>query len=141
MHCITIQSPTHVTSFVLGVGVCSKHESYCGADTCLALVRRRLDCLCWRGECIIQMWLTLWGGRGRGGDVLKVEGLMMMPVRRLSALTSPAGCFPKHTSALHLPHALASSGRPGQSSASWSGVVGSTFLLMMRIFHKKRFWQ
>lgn len=83
------------------------------------------------------MWLTLWGGRGRGGDVLKVEGLMMMPVRKLSALTSPAGCFPKHISALHLPHALASSGRPGQSSASWSGVVGSNFFLKMRILRMR----
>lgn len=137
MHCITIQLPTHVTSFVLSVGVCSKHASHCGADACLALVRRRLNCLCWRGECIIQMWLTLWGGRGRGGDVLKVEGLMMMPVRKLSALTSPAGCFPKHISALHLPHALASSGRPGQSSASWSGVVGSNFFLKMRILRMR----
>jgi len=83
------------------------------------------------------------GRKGAGRDVLKVEGLMMMmmPIRRLSALTSPAGCFPKHTSALHLPHALASSGRPGQGSASWSGVVGSKSLLKMRIFHKKRFLQ
>lgn len=93
MHCITIQLPTHVNSFVLSVGVCSKHASHCGADTCLALVRRRLDCLCWRGECIIQMWLTLRGGRGRGGDALKVEGLMMMPVRKQSALSTHITCW------------------------------------------------
>lgn len=37
--------------------------------------------------------------------MLKVGGLMMMmmPVRRLSTLTLPAGRFPENTSALHLP--------------------------------------
>ncbi len=45
------------------------------------------------------------GRKGKGRVVVKVEGLMMMMmlVRRLSALTSPAGSFPEHTSALHLP--------------------------------------
>lgn len=53
--------------------------------------------------------------------MLKVEGLMMMPVRRLSALTSPAGCFPKHTSALHPP--LLQPHPAGQARVQPPGVV------------------
>lgn len=63
------------------------------------------------------------GRKGKGRVVLKVEGLMMMmmPVRRLSALTSPAGCFPEHTSALHLP--LLQPHPAGQTRVRPPGVV------------------
>lgn len=103
-------------------GIFDEHESYCGgSDT--VLVQTCLGAG-WTGSAgdkyVLFKCDSHCGEVRRGGAVLKVESLMM-PVHRLSTLTSHAGCFPELTSALHLslPQALPA----GQARVQTTGVL------------------